>query len=254
MPAGEDGRRAPPFAVLEALLQFGEIELGDARTQRCDLAPELLGAFRRGRLQGERAQPFLHLRLDVAGALDLNRDARELQLGAMLALLEASQARRLLEQLTTLFGLRAEDLLDAALSDDRVHPAAESQVGQQLDQVDAPHRGAVQQVLALAAAMQPPRDGELGVRERALPVRVVEQELDLAEILPGPSAAAGEDHVVGLLGAQLRRRHGAGRPDDRVRDVGLPRPVRPHDHGDARLQPHLHGLRERLEAAQPDCT
>ena len=33
------------------------------------------------------------------------------------------------EQLAALFGLRTENLLDAALADDRVHPAAEPEVG-----------------------------------------------------------------------------------------------------------------------------
>ena len=73
------------LAVFEPLAQAGEIELGDARPQRRDLAAELLGALGRGRLQRERPQPLLHLGLDVARALDLDRDARELELGAVLA-------------------------------------------------------------------------------------------------------------------------------------------------------------------------
>ena len=61
--------------------------------------------------------------------------------------------------------------------------AAEPEVGEQLDEVDPPHRRAVDEVLALAAAVQPPHDRELGVLEhRPVAVRVVEEQLDLAEV------------------------------------------------------------------------
>src|SRR5207253_4386166 len=103
----------------------------------------LLRALGRSGLEGERAQPLLHLRLDVACTLDLDRDARELQLGAMLAALEAPEPGRLLEQLAALLRLRAEDLLDPPLADDGVHPAPEPEVGEEFDEVDPADRGAV---------------------------------------------------------------------------------------------------------------
>ena len=170
----------------------------------------------------------------------------------MLAALEPSEPCGLLQQRAPLLRLRAEDLLDPPLSDDRVHPAAETEIGEQLDEIDAADGGAVEQVLALAPAMEPPGDGELGVRQRPFAVGVVEEQLDLAEVFARTAAAAGEEHVVGLLGAKLRGSHRPGRPDDRVGDVGLPGAVGPHDHGDARLEANLDRFRERLEAAQLD--
>ena len=68
------------------------------------------------------------------------RDARELQLGAVAAALEAAEPGRLLDQLAPLRRLRVEHRLDAALRDDRAQAAAEADVGEQLDEVDAPHR------------------------------------------------------------------------------------------------------------------
>ena len=133
-----------------------------------------------------------------------------------------------------------------------MHPAAEPEVGEQLDEIDAAHGRAVQQVLPLAAAVKPAGDGKLGVRQGPLAVRVVEEELDLAEILGRTAAAPGEEDVVGLLRPKLRRRHRPGRPDDGVGDVGLPGAVRPDDHGDARLEANFDRFRERLEAAQLD--
>ncbi len=159
--------------------------------------------------------------------------------------LEAAEARSLLDQQPPLLGLAAEDLLDAALADDRAHLAAEAHVGEQLDEIGAPHRRAVDEVLALAAAVQPPHERDLGERqlgERA--VLVVEEELDLAEVGRRPVLAAGEEHVVGLLGAQLARAQASGGPEHRVGDVRLAGAVRPDDDGDALLEAHLDRVRE----------
>jgi hypothetical protein len=250
--ARENRGSAPPLSLLEPLVEIGEVQLGNARTQRGDLSEELLRAFGRGRLERERPEPLLHLRLDVTRPLDLDGHARKLQLSAVLAPLELAKPGRLLEELAALFGLRGEDLLDAALADDRVHAAAEAEIGEELDEVDPTHGRAVEQVLALAAAMEPAGDRELGVGQRAVAVRVVEQQLDLAEVVGRPAAAAGEEHVVGLLGPQLGGRERPGRPDDRVRHVRLARAVRAHHHGHARLEANLDRIRERLEAAQLD--
>ena len=150
-------------------------------------------------------------------------------------------------------GFEREDLLDLALADHRAVAAAEADVGEQLDEVGAPHRRAVDQVLALAAAVQPPRDRDLAeveLRQRA--VLVVEQQLDLAEVGRRMAGRAREEDVVRLLRAQLVRAQRAGGPEQRVGHVRLARAVRADDDGDARLEANLDRLRERLEAAQLD--
>ena len=86
------------------------------------------------------------------------------------------------------------------------------------------------------------------------PACVVEEQLDLAVLGGLARLRAGEQHVVGLLRAQLVRRQRARGPDDRVGDVRLPGAVRPDDDGDSRLEPDLDGIGERLEAAQLDRT
>ena len=102
--------------------------------------PSFGGALGGGRLQRERPQALAHLGLDVAGALDLRGDAGELQLRAVAAVLEAPEPRGLLDELAPLGRLGAEHGLDAALRDHRAQPAAEADVGEQLDQVDPPAR------------------------------------------------------------------------------------------------------------------
>ena len=195
---------------------------------------------------------FLDLVLEIARPLDLDGYPRELELRAVPAALELAQARRILDERAALRRLGGEDLLDPTLADDRVHLAAEPDVREKLHEVESPHRRPVHQVLALAAPVEPAGDRELRVRERAVAVLVVEEELDLTPIGRPARAGAGVDDVVGLLGAQLGRAQRAGRPDDRVRDVRLPGAVRPDDDGDSRLEAHLDRIRERLEAAQLD--
>ena len=168
--------------------------------------------------------------------------------------LEPAEAGRLLDQRASLLGLRGEDRLDLALSDDRVHALAETEVGEDLDQVETPHRCAVQEVLALSSAVQPPGDRELRVVERACAVLVVEEQLDLAEVGRTAIQPAGEEDVVRLLGAQLVRAQRPGGPADRVGDVRFPGPVRPDDHADARLEAHLDRIGKRLEATDLDRT
>jgi hypothetical protein len=82
-----------------------------------------------------------------------------------------------------------------------VHPAAETEVGEELHEVDAADGRPVDEVLALPAAMEPARHRQVGVVEGPLPVAVVEEELDLAESGGLAPVRAGEENVVGLLGA-----------------------------------------------------
>ena len=142
--------------------------------------------------------------------------------------LEAAEARSLFDQQPPLLGLAAEDLLDAALADDRAHLAAEAHVGQELDEIRAPHRRAVDEVLPLAAAVQTPHERDLGERQLGeRPVLVVEEELDFAEVGRRPVLASGEEDVVGLLGTQLTRREAPGGPENASDTFDLPEPFGP---------------------------
>jgi hypothetical protein len=68
------------------------------------------------------------------------------------AAFEASYTCSLLDEVTALRGARGKDLLYSALPD-HGDPAAEADVGEQLDDVDAADCGAVHEVLALAATV-----------------------------------------------------------------------------------------------------
>jgi hypothetical protein len=204
--APEQRSGAAAFTLVEARLQRRKVELRHARSERGDLGPKLFGALGGGRLKRERTKPLLHLGLDIARALHLDSHTRELQLCPVFAPLETPEPGGLVQQLPPLRRLRGEYLLDAPLADDRVHPAGEAEVGKELYEVDAPDRGAVEEVLALAPAVKTPCHGQLRIRERSVALSVVEKELDLAEVLGRPPGAAGEKDVVRLLGTELRGR------------------------------------------------
>ncbi len=204
-------------------------------------------------MKRERPQPLSHLVLDVACALDLERNAGELQLSAMTATLELPEPCGLLDESAPILRLGCKHLLDLSLADDRVHRGSEPNVREDLDEIGAPHGGTVHEVLALGTAHQPTGDGDLGeVEVGPGAVLVVEDELDLAVLRRLPIAPAREKNVVRLLRAELRRCQRARRPDDGVGDVRLAGPVRPDDDGHARLERDLERFRERLEAADAE--
>src|SRR5437868_11283431 len=101
--------------------------------------------------------------------------------------------------------------------------------------------------------MQAARERDLSERQ-LLPraVLVVEDELDLAEVDRLAAGRAGEEDVVGLLRAQLVGAERPRRPEDRVGDVRLPGAVRADDDRDARLEPNLDRVHERLEPPELD--
>ena len=135
-------------------------------------------------------------------AFDLDPDPGELQLRTVAPPLELAEPGCFLHQLTAFLRLRGEHGLDLALADDRVHRAAETDVRKQLDEVGPPHLRLVDEVLALAAAVQAPRDRDLGEVELSeAAARVVEDELDLAALGRSPALGAVEEDVVRFLGA-----------------------------------------------------
>ena len=99
-------------------------------------------------------------------------------------------------------------------------------------------RLAVDQVLALAAAIDAAGDVHLGGIDRQPAVGVVEDERRLGRVhrLAAAGAGAVEDHVGHLLAAEALGRLLAEHPLDGIDDVALARAVGPDDDGDARRE------------------
>jgi hypothetical protein len=134
-----------------------------------------------------------------------------------------------------------------------MHRRAEADVGEELDEIGPSYRRLVDQVLALGAPDQPSGDRHFAeVELRPAAVFVVEYELDLAVVGRFSVFAAREEDVVGLLGAKLRWRERARRPDDGVGNVRLARAVRADDDGNPWLEIDLERTGEGFEAADLD--
>ena len=110
------------------------------------------------RLALQRAQPRARLALDVQRAVEVVLRALELELRAVAALAVLAEPGRLLDQRGPVRRLRVDDLLHAALADDRVHLLAEAAVREHLQHVDEPAARAVQPVDALARAVDAARE------------------------------------------------------------------------------------------------
>ena len=110
-----------------------------------------------GRLPLERAALLLDLEDDVVEAGEVLLGGVELELSGAAARLVLGDAGGFLDQLTAVGRPRAQDHPDLALLDDRVGLGAEPGVHQQLVDVAKPAVSAVDEVLALARAIQPPR-------------------------------------------------------------------------------------------------
>ena len=181
-----------------------QVECRERRLDPRDLVAEPRGPLGGGRLQRQRSESLAHLLLEIPGALDLDRDAGELQLGAMAAQLEPPEPGRLLDEgppLAARASRRARSVSTEPCEITDAEAAAQAMTsGEQLDEIDPAHGRTIHEVLPLPAPVQSPGERDFAERQlRPRAVLVVEHELDLAEIGRLAAGSPGEEHVVGLL-------------------------------------------------------
>ena len=158
-------------------LQFG-LELGQTLAQllpvdQAHLGPQLLKAvgvlFVAPGLAGlgaDAAEPVLDLVDDVGQPQQVLLDAFQSPQGFDLAELEAADAGGLLENHPPIPRRRLQEHVDLALLDHAIGLAAHARSREQVADVAEPGRGAVQQVFALAAAIDAAGDVDLGRVDR----------------------------------------------------------------------------------------
>ena len=179
----------------------GELGLVAAQVIAGELPPSLerLALDSRMQLGGfglalERAQARAGLALHVERSIEVVLGARELQLRPAPALAVLAESGGLLDQHPAVARLGGHDRLDPALGDDGVHLLAESGVRQHLDHVDQPAASAGEPVLALAVAIEPAHDRDLGRAKPELPLAVVEDEFDLGAAAPWRPGSRRRSH------------------------------------------------------------
>jgi hypothetical protein len=175
-----------------------------------------------------------------------------LALGLLLVRLELGNARRLLDEVTPLFGLGRDDESDAALLDDRVGLGAHARAQEERRDVHQADRGLVDQVGAVAIAIEPTGDRDLrivAVLDRHRSVVVLEGERHFGEAVGTTHLRAVEDDVVHVLAAQMLGGLLAHGPAHRVDDVGLPAAIGADDAGHVVVEANHGSVHKGLEPA-----
>ncbi len=185
---------------------------------------------------------------------------------------ETRRARRLLDEVPELLGLRVDELLDPTLLDDRVGLRADPGAEEELGDVLQAARRLVDEVLRLAGAKVASRDEDLAqLRElgrepvaagaivagyevgfQQLLFAALEQQRDLRHAERSILRVAREDDVLHRGAAEVLRALLAQDPADRVDDVRLAATVGTDDRRHTRRQLEHRALHERLEAVQLD--
>ncbi len=279
---GQTGRRT--HFVLSGVVQararrfdvFGEVAVAP-REQHLLPAPHLVAqplvAAGLAGLALERAALLLDFEDDVVEARQVLLCRVELEFGGAAAGLVLGDAGRFFDELTAVGRPRAQDHPDLALLDDRVGLGAEPGVHQELVHVAQAALRAVDEVLALARAVQAARDldvahglhrvGEqdLGgglavtVQRRLVAVgrcgrrhrHTAQSQPHLSSARGLPGVAAAEDDVFHLVAAEALGALLAEHPRQRVGDVALPTAVRPDDGRDATVEGQLRPIGEGFE-------
>ena len=227
---------------------------GMGRQQQC--ARQLVGrADARGLLLGLGREPP-RLRSELGNDV-LDPSQVRLRFGQLLLRLAASSLVApdpgdLLEQRPALLGSQGERLVDHALADEQECIVGEMRAIEQVDEVTQADPLAIEEVVVLAGAVQPPAKLEDLVIDRQQAIGVVEQDRDVRHALRGPALGAGPDDVLGLARAEGTTLL-SERPAEGVGQVRLARAIRADDRADAGAELDDGAFRERLEAVQTEC-
>ncbi len=203
-------------------------------------------------LQGRHVA--LDLRDDVGEAQQVALRFLELALGEALLELVLRDAGGLFDQAPAVLGLGREDLVDAALLDDRVRAHAEAGAEQLVLDVAQAHLLVVQEVFAVAVAVDAPSHAQrpVGVALLAVAVGGGQGQDDFRHSERAPLGGAVEDDVVHLFAAQDLGALLAEGPGDRVADVRLAAAVGSDDGRDRARKGQIDLLVEGLEARDFD--
>ena len=197
----------------------------------------LLGA---ARLTAETRELPFHLAQDVLHAQEILTRSFHFAFGHLSAAAIQRRAGGFLDEEAQLFGLGADQRLDAALLDDGVGLASETRPQEQLGDVTQAARDAVHEILGLSGSEVAPGHHDLGRTRRSERMTGFLQQRELIE---GKSVGleddrhlrhaerrmavvASEDDVLHALAAQALGALFAEHPANRVDDVGLAAAVR----------------------------
>ena len=169
----------PELEGLPLALEPAQVVNGQREVELLELAGELLVLLGTAGLALEGLELAVDLCGDVVDAFELCVHVTELLGSALLALLVLEDARSLLHQHAAVLRARLQQRLQGALGDDGVGVAAQAGIVEDVEDVHQAAGAAVDEVLAVAAAVHAAGDDDLVEVERERAVAVVEHEVDL---------------------------------------------------------------------------
>ena len=134
---------------------------------------------------------------------------------------------------SALFGPEAEHEIDHSLTEDGVTVLTQARLQEEVKDVAQPNTSAVEQVFALARAMEPAGDDNLLEFDWQPALGVIEDNADLRQSRRRPFAAARENDVLQPAKAHDARILFTQHPADRVRQITFAASVWADDRGDA---------------------
>ncbi len=200
------------------------------------------------RLALQRGDRFLHFGHDVVDTGQIGPDVVQLTVGSFAPVFVLGHPGSFLEQPPPLIRLVAQDGLDHLEFNDRVRIAPHAGIHEEVEDVFETAGDLVQEILALAGAVDPAADRHLGVFRRKYASGVLDHQRRLRHAEGLALLGAVEDDILHLVAAEGAVALLAEHPADGIDDVGLAAAVRPDDRGDPAVEHQVHLLGERLEA------
>ncbi len=211
---------------------------------------ELLVALCLQRLVLDRTDTRVDLSQHILQAGEILIHPIQAAQGLLALALELADARRLLEQKATILGAGLQQAVHLALLHHRVGVDADTGVHEELTDILQPAAVAIEQIFALARAVQLAADGHFRHVGRQATHVVDEGQGDLG--MRGRPSILGpvKNDIHHVAAAQMPRIQLAQHPADRIDDVALATAIGAHDRGDARAKLEGGLVGEGLEAVE----
>ena len=216
--------------------ELAVVFMGDVGVEDAEVGEDRLVAAGLRSLALEGADLAFHFLDDVLDADEVRLGVFELAEGFLFLGLEFRDARGLFENRAAVFRAVAEDLVDLPLLHDRVGAAAHAGVHEQLVDVAQAARGFVEEILALAVAVDAARDSDLVPIGAEFLFAFGEGHRDLGHAERGAAVGAAENDIGHFAAAEGFCGLLAENPAHGVEDIRLSAAVRADDGGDAAVE------------------
>ena len=198
----------------------------------------------------ERTEAAFQFRCDIGQAHKIFLCLREFPLGFLFAVAEFGDTGGLLKDIAALIGFCTDDLRDSALSDDRVTVSSETGIHKEFIDILEADISAVDEIFAVAAAVEFSSDGDLILRFRESAVAVVNGQRDGGKSHLLARFGAGEDDILHAFSAQLLGRLLTEHPAHRITDIALAAAVRTDNRSQTLVKGQSNFIGKRFEALQ----